>query len=138
LVGVIELGDEEEVATGDTRGLDTLANFGLVLIGSGSVDVLVAVLESNLNGLFNSTRFGLPGTWMVRVRLSALIRRNERMVELLTETQGGHLSAGVELHGLVERHFSEESKLVDVVVREERTIELVGGSIRTFLCPCRF
>jgi hypothetical protein len=36
LVGVVELGGEEERLAGDARGLDALADLVLVLVGSGS------------------------------------------------------------------------------------------------------
>lgn len=36
LVGVVELGGKEEGLAGNARGLDALANLGLVLVGRGS------------------------------------------------------------------------------------------------------
>jgi hypothetical protein len=36
LIGIIELRSEEERLAGNTGGLDTLANFTLVLVGSSS------------------------------------------------------------------------------------------------------
>lgn len=54
--GVPELGGKEDLLTGDTRGLPATANFLLVLVASGTIDVAVAVLESDLNGLLDLIR----------------------------------------------------------------------------------
>jgi hypothetical protein len=79
LVGVVELGGQEEGLAGDTGGLDALADLSLVLVGGGgcwersvpsgsvrkgnerTVDVLVAVLESELDGELDLSGLGLPG-----------------------------------------------------------------------------
>lgn len=66
LIGVVELGDEEEIATSDTRSFDTLTNFTLVLVCSSGINVRVAVLESDLNRLLDGTRLGLPGTCVAK------------------------------------------------------------------------
>lgn len=62
LVGIVELGDEEEVSTSDARRFDALSDLTLVPIRSRSINVGIAVLESHLNSLFNSSSLGLPGT----------------------------------------------------------------------------
>ena len=53
---VVELGGDPDLLTGDTRVLDTLADFLLVAICKRSVDVTVAALESSLDSFADLTR----------------------------------------------------------------------------------
>jgi hypothetical protein len=60
--GVVELGGEPKLGTGNTGVLDAVADFLLVFVGGGSINVAVAVLESNLDGVADLVGLGLPGS----------------------------------------------------------------------------
>lgn len=77
VVGVVELGGQPNLVAGHARGLDALADFLLVAVGGGSVNVTVAGLEGSLDGGTDLSGLGLP----------------------CSETDGGDLVAGVEGEG---------------------------------------
>lgn len=59
---VVELGGEPDLGARDTRVLDAVADFLLVAVGGGSVNVTVARLEGNLDGVTDLVGLGLPGS----------------------------------------------------------------------------
>lgn len=63
LVGVVELRREEDLLAGYARVLDSLADLALVAVRGRSVDVPVARLQGDLDGLLNLARLRLPGAW---------------------------------------------------------------------------
>jgi hypothetical protein len=64
-VGLLKLGGEEEIFPLYTRGLDANTNFGLVTIGGGSIDELVAIPEGKLDSPLNDTVLGFPGPYCI-------------------------------------------------------------------------
>lgn len=60
--GVVELGGDPDLLTGNTRVLDTETDLVLVTVGKSSVNVTVASEESSLDGLAHLVGLGLPGT----------------------------------------------------------------------------
>lgn len=60
LVGVIKLRGQEDLLPWHTRRLDPLSDFCLVLVPSGSVDVLVSILQGKFNGVFDLAWLRLP------------------------------------------------------------------------------
>ena len=59
--GIIQFGRQPYLLPGNTGIFDALSNFMLVPIGEGCIDVSVAFLESDLDGVTNFVRFALPG-----------------------------------------------------------------------------
>lgn len=57
---VVQLGGQEDLLAGHAGGLDAAADFSLVAVGKGSVDVAVARAESRLNGFLYLIGAGLP------------------------------------------------------------------------------
>ena len=76
--GVVQLGSDPDLVTGNAGVLDTLADLVLVTVGEGSVDVAVALQQGILDGLADFIGLGLPST----------------------QANGGDLVAGVESVGL--------------------------------------
>lgn len=76
LVEVIELSRKKDALAGDTRGLDALADFLFVGVGSGSIDVLISVLQSKLYGVLNGTGLGFPCTYKHNNQWSAFLHEN--------------------------------------------------------------
>lgn len=76
--GVVQLGGDPDLLTGNAGVLDTLADLVLVAVGEGSVDVAVALQQGDLDGLADLIGLGLPST----------------------QANGGDLVAGVESIGL--------------------------------------
>jgi hypothetical protein len=70
--GVVKLGGNPDLLTGDTRVLDTETDLSLVAVGEGSVDVTVASEESGLDSFANLVGLGLPGTETDSGNLSTL------------------------------------------------------------------
>lgn len=64
LVWVIELGGQENLATVDTRGFNSCANFLLIGVGSCGVDMGVSVFQRILDSIFYCARLGLPGSFI--------------------------------------------------------------------------
>jgi hypothetical protein len=60
VVELEELGGDPELVTGDASLGDALTDLGLVAVSPRAVDVLVAVLESVLDGLGDLALGGLP------------------------------------------------------------------------------
>lgn len=60
--GVVELGGDEDLFTGDTGGADSSSDFGFVSIGKGGVDVTISSAEGVLDGLLDGAGLGLPGS----------------------------------------------------------------------------
>ena len=60
--GVVKLGGDPDLLTGDTRVLDTETNLSLVAVGESSVDVTVTSEESGLDGFADLVGLGLPST----------------------------------------------------------------------------
>ena len=60
MVGVIELGGQEDLAPWYTGGLDPLTDIRFVRIGSCSVDMPVAEFEGMFDSSLDYTRLGLP------------------------------------------------------------------------------
>jgi hypothetical protein len=71
--GVVELGGDPDLLTGDTRVLDTETNLSLVAVGEGSVNVTVTSEESGLDSFANLVGLGLPGTETDSGNLSTLL-----------------------------------------------------------------
>lgn len=74
---VVELGSDPDLGAGDARVADGGADFGFVAVGEGGVDVAVAILEGEEDGVVDLVGGGLPGA----------------------EADGGDFGAGVELEG---------------------------------------
>jgi hypothetical protein len=53
---VVELGSDPDLLTGNTRVLDTLADFLLVSVCKRGVDVTVSTLECSLDGFADLAR----------------------------------------------------------------------------------
>lgn len=60
--GVVELGGEPNLLTGDARGNDAVANLFLILVGKSGINVAVAVLEGGLDSELDLVGGGLPGS----------------------------------------------------------------------------
>lgn len=58
---VPELGGDEELRAGDVGLADGLANLLLVAVDPSTVNVAVSGLESDLDGVLDDVRLGLPG-----------------------------------------------------------------------------
>jgi hypothetical protein len=71
--GVVKLGSDPDLLTGDTRVLDTETNLSLVAVGESSVNVTVTSEESGLDSLANLVGLGLPGTETDSGNLSTLL-----------------------------------------------------------------
>ena len=73
--GIIQLGGQPYLLSWDTRVFDTLSDFMLVPIGEGGIDVSVAFLESDLDGVTNFVGFALPGAkadgWYLIARIES-------------------------------------------------------------------
>jgi hypothetical protein len=76
--GVVKLGGDPDLFTGDARVLDTETDLVLVAVGKSSVNVAVASEESSLDGLANLVGLGLPGTETDGGDLSTLYFVNSR------------------------------------------------------------
>lgn len=89
--GVVELGGNPNLFTGNTRVLDSLADLMLVSVRQCGINVSVALLQRHLDSLAHFVGLRLPGT----------------------EAHSGHLSPGVEGEGLLGPlilcHFGESS-----------------------------
>lgn len=62
VVGVVQLGGEEDFLARNTRVLDALADLALVAVRSGGIDVPVTGLECDLDSLLDETGLRLPGS----------------------------------------------------------------------------
>lgn len=71
--GVVKLGGNPDLLTGDTGVLDTESDLSLVAVGKSSVDVTVTSEESGLDGFANLVGLGLPGTETDGGNLSTLL-----------------------------------------------------------------
>lgn len=60
VVRVVELGGQPDLVAGHAGGLDAVADFLLVAVGGGSVDVAVTSLEGGLDGSVDLVGLGLP------------------------------------------------------------------------------
>jgi hypothetical protein len=71
--GVVKLGGDPDLLTGDTGVFDTETNLSLIAVGEGSVDVTVTSEESSLDSFANLVGLGLPGTETDGGNLSTLL-----------------------------------------------------------------
>ena len=86
--GAPQLRREEDVLARNARRLEPLADLALVLVHEGAVDVSVAVLERDLNGVLDLAGLALPGSC-------------ERASET-TRIGSAHACSGWLVHGVVE------------------------------------
>lgn len=73
-------------------------------------NMFVTVLEGILYGMLDSSGWRFPGTWKTLFDKIKLFRKMSSVYDL-TETNGGHLSTGVELDRLRGGHIDDKSKL---------------------------
>lgn len=85
---VIQLGSHPNIFSRHAAVFDALSDLGFVAVSQSSVNVSVATLQSDFDGMANFVRLGLPGP----------------------QPNGRNASAGVELEGLPSRVVSERRR----------------------------
>lgn len=99
MVGVVELGRQEEGLAGDVRSFDTVADLALVGVGGGGIDMLVTVLQRGFHGSLDGSWLALPSAYASLLDYESVMKTIKR-----TETEGGHFSASVEFDCGRSRH----------------------------------
>lgn len=99
LVGIIKLRSQEHLVSWQTRRLDPLSDFCFVLVSSGSVNMLVSILQGEFNSMFDLAGLGLPCAYIQRS-----VHEMVRLSAVLTKTDRGHNCSSVEYDRCCCRH----------------------------------